>query len=165
MTEPAANSQIARFVADLRKISVFTDLPEGDLIWLAERMDEIQYAAGDIYGREGDPIDHLAVLLEGEIQILRNDGHGNPILTATAGHVTGRLPFSRLTSFRGTARAVLPTRALRLHRQHFPELVQRSPELAQRLVALMSDRIREITRSETQQEKLVALGKLSAGLA
>jgi hypothetical protein len=29
----------------------------------------------------------------------------------------------------------------------------------------MSDRIREVTRYETQQEKLMALGKLSAGLA
>jgi len=33
------------------------------------------------------------------------------------------------------------------------------------LVALMSDRIRETTRLETQRDKLMALGKLSAGLA
>jgi signal transduction histidine kinase len=39
------------------------------------------------------------------------------------------------------------------------------PQLGQRLVALMSDRIRETTRLETQRDKLMALGKLSAGLA
>jgi signal transduction histidine kinase len=39
------------------------------------------------------------------------------------------------------------------------------PELTQRLVGLMSDRIRETTRLEQQRDRLVALGKLSAGLA
>jgi len=39
------------------------------------------------------------------------------------------------------------------------------PLLGQRLVGLMSDRIREATREETQRDKLMALGKLSAGLA
>src|SRR5207344_3306777 len=70
-----------------------------------------------------------------------------------------------LKNFKGTSRAVMPTRMIRLHRQYFPELVQRMPLLTERLVGLMSDRIREMTRFETQQEKLMALGKLSAGLA
>jgi signal transduction histidine kinase len=39
------------------------------------------------------------------------------------------------------------------------------PELTQRLVGLMSDRIREITRIEQQRDRLASLGKLSAGLA
>jgi len=39
------------------------------------------------------------------------------------------------------------------------------PELATRLVGMMSDRIREATRSEQQRDRLAALGKLSAGLA
>jgi signal transduction histidine kinase len=39
------------------------------------------------------------------------------------------------------------------------------PELAQRLVGLMSDRIRETTRREQQRDRLASLGKLSAGLA
>src|SRR5258708_16659768 len=39
------------------------------------------------------------------------------------------------------------------------------PELAKRLVGLMSDRIRETTRMEQQRERLASLGKLSAGLA
>jgi hypothetical protein len=39
------------------------------------------------------------------------------------------------------------------------------PELATRLVGLMSDRIREATRFEQQRDRLAGLGKLSAGLA
>jgi signal transduction histidine kinase len=44
-------------------------------------------------------------------------------------------------------------------------MLQRMPELGQRLVAIMADRIRETTRLETQRDNLMALGKLSAGLA
>jgi signal transduction histidine kinase len=39
------------------------------------------------------------------------------------------------------------------------------PELTRRLVGLLADRIREVTRTEQQREKLASLGKLSAGLA
>src|SRR5260370_27375350 len=39
------------------------------------------------------------------------------------------------------------------------------PTLAKRLVGIMSDRVREITTLDQQQDKLMALGKLSAGLA
>ena len=162
MSEAASASQIARFVGDLRTISVFADLPAEDLEWIAQRMEEVHFHAGEVYGRTGDPADYMIVLFEGELQVERPNA---PTLTVEAGHVSGLLPYSRLTQFRGTARAVLPSRLLRLHKQYFPDMLHRSPILGQRLVALMSDRIREITRLETLQEKLMALGKLSAGLA
>jgi signal transduction histidine kinase len=110
-------------------------------------------------------VDYLTLMMEGELQVSQLTSAGSPIFVAVAGETTGRLPFSRLKQFKGLSRAVLRTRMIRLHRQYFPELVQRMPLLAERLVGLMSDRIREVTRTETQQEKLMALGKLSAGLA
>jgi len=82
-----------------------------------------------------------------------------------AGEVGGRLPFSRMKTYSGTARAVEPVWALRFHESKFPELLNRIPELARRLVGLMADRIREATRQEQLRDKLAALGKLSAGLA
>ncbi len=165
MSQRQIDEKAARFASALRSISVFADLPGEDLEWLASRMDELVFSAGQIFARPGDPVQYLNVILEGEIQFERPETPGSPVLIAPAGQVTGLLPFSRLTEVRGTARAVLPSRLLRLHKQYFPEMVQRMPQLAQRLVAVMSDRIREVTRMETQQEKLMALGKLSAGLA
>src|SRR5437763_11383727 len=64
-----------------------------------------------------------------------------------------------------TGRAVSNGRLLLFPATQFPELVQRMPELATRLVGLMSDRIRETTRVEQQRDRLASLGKLSAGLA
>ncbi len=165
MSERQINEQTTRFVAALRSISVFVDLPAADLEWLASRMDELLLSAGQIFARPGDPVDYLNVILEGELQFERTETPGSPVIIASAGQVTGLLPFSRLTQVRGIGRAVLASRLLRLHKQYFPEMLQRMPDLVQRLVGLMSDRIREFTRIETQQEKLMALGKLSAGLA
>ena len=45
------------------------------------------------------------------------------------------------------------------------EMLKRMPELGQRMVAIMADRIRETTKMDSQRDKLMALGKLSAGLA
>jgi signal transduction histidine kinase len=70
-----------------------------------------------------------------------------------------------MTEFTVTGRAVTDGRVLKFPASLFPELIQKMPELTTRLVALMSDRIRETTRIEQQRDRLVSLGKLSAGLA
>ena len=157
--------QQQHIIDELKTISVFADLPEDDLAWLAERMEERSLNAGDVFAREGDALEYLSVMLEGEMHVERPHEPGTPMFIARAPQVTGLLPFSRLTKYVGTARIVRPTRTLLLHKKHFPEMLHRMPLLGQRLVGLMSDRIRETTRQETQRDKLMALGKLSAGLA
>ena len=152
------------FRTALREISVFADLSEEDFNWLADRMVEARYDAGEILANIGDPADRMTVILEGEMQgVSRNPNEATYI--ATAGQITGALPFSRLTHFPRTTKAVLPMRIATLSTSHFPEMLQRIPVLGTRLVGIMSDRIRETTRLETQRDKMAALGKLSAGLA
>ena len=152
-------------IDDLHKIEVFADLPQEQLDWLAEHLQEMHFQQGEIMGREGEPLDNLTIIIEGEIHFQRGTGADEMIFRGFAGQVTGLLPYSRLTHYAGTTRAVLPTRIANLHRSFFPEMLQRMPLLGQRLVSMMADRIRETTRIETQRDKLVALGKLSAGLA
>jgi signal transduction histidine kinase len=165
MSTPVSAAQIESIISGLKTNSVFADLPEADLTWLAERMEDLHFAVGEVVGRQGEPVEYLNVILEGELIVEIAAEPGSPRFIARKGQVTGALPFSRLKNFMGTARASMPLRMLRLHMRHFPEMLQHIPELAQRLVAVMSDRIRETTRQETQRDKLMALGKLSAGLA
>jgi len=106
------------------------------------------------------------VVLEGEMRGRRETGGvDGPVFTSRAGDVTGILPFSRMTHYGITGRALTPMLGLGFHTRNFPELIHRMPGLAQKLIGLLTDRVRDFTRLEQQNEKLAALGKLSAGLA
>ena len=157
-------------VAALRRVHVFADLPEDQLQWFAENVQDDRFAAGDILFRKGDPPDWMTIFIEGEMHAYRDDNaHDGYVYISRAGdpatEVTGMLPFSRMTQFTVTGRTVMPTRIMRFPVTLFPELLQRMPVLAKRLVGIMSDRVRETTTANQQQDKLMALGKLSAGLA
>jgi len=149
----------------LRKSPVFSDLPDDQIAWFLGQAQEMPLKAGELYARQGAPADAMFVLLEGEFQ-WRGDFSGETFVRDLgAGEVTGLLPFSRMKIFSLSGRALTDARVLRFPAAMLPELVHRMPELATRLVGLMSDRIREATRFEQQRDRLAALGKLSAGLA
>ncbi|HTU46217.1 MAG TPA: ATP-binding protein [Bryobacteraceae bacterium] len=149
-------------VDELQAISVFSDLPSDALTWLATHMSVFELQPGEILVRAGDPADHLVVLFRGEVHAERADGS---VYIMHTGQVTGLLPYSRLTHYPSTARAVAASRGARLHKDHFAEMLERIPALQQRLVSVLADRVRETTAADQQREKLMALGKISAGLA
>jgi signal transduction histidine kinase len=151
---------------DLGRFAVFSDLGEEALTWLAEHVTERWLEPGEASVVEGSPADRMMMLVEGELQVRREKGPSDGwISSVQAGEVTGMLPFSRMTTFSVTARAVKRTRIFTLATTLFPEMLRRIPILEPRLVGLMTDRVREWTRLDQQREKLAALGKLSAGLA
>ncbi|MGA9966446.1 MAG: ATP-binding protein [Terriglobales bacterium] len=151
--------------SDLFRIPVFADLPDDQLDWFISQSEELHLKAGEGYARQGDPANAMFVLLEGQLQGRGEIGGETIIFTISQGNVTGVLPFSRMKQFTVSGRAETESRILRFPASLFPELIQKMPELTQRLVGLMSDRIRETTRMEQQRDRLASLGKLSAGLA
>jgi signal transduction histidine kinase len=151
--------------AELLKVPVFADLPDDQIEWFLGQAEELPLKAEQVYFRQGDPADAMFVLLEGQFQV-RGELGGQPIvLSSKSGDIGGVLPFSRMKQFTVNGRALTDGRILRFPTSKFPELIQKMPELVTRLVALMSDRIREATRFEQQRDRLAGLGKLSAGLA
>jgi len=151
--------------SELLRIPVFAGLPDDQIGWFISQAVEVPLKAGETYFREGDPADAMFVVLDGQIQVRGEIGGEAVVISLQPGDVTGVLPFSRMKQFTVGTRAVTDARVLRFPSSLFPELVQKMPELTQRLVGLMSDRIRETTRREQQRDRLASLGKLSAGLA
>jgi len=167
---PVTTSSPADKVEALRRVHVFADLPEEQLQWFADNTEDLQLEPGDVLFRKGAPADSLAVYLEGEIRAYRDEqAHDGYVYVARAGEpnteVSGKLPFSRMTHWSATGRALTHMRLLRFPVRLFPELFQRMPLLVERLVGIMSDRVRDVTTADQQRDKLMALGKLSAGLA
>src|SRR5438477_5122171 len=151
--------------SELLRVTAFADLPDDQLAWFISQCEEQVLKPGDTYICQGDPAENMFVMLEGEFQA-RGEINGETFsFPIKAGEVTGLLPFSRMKRTPVTGRALGNGRLLRFPSAHFPELVQKMPELTTRLVGLMSDRIRETTRIEQQRDRLASLGKLSAGLA
>lgn len=151
--------------AELRNITAFSDLPQSQLEWFLSHVHDVSVPAGDTFVRQGDPADWMFIFLEGLFQWRGEFGGDTVSLPAQAGDVSGVFPFSRMKQFTVSGRAVTDGRLGKFPSALFPELVQKMPELTTRLVAMMSDRIREGTRIEQQRDRLVSLGKLSAGLA
>jgi signal transduction histidine kinase len=151
--------------SELLRVPAFADLPDDQIAWFISQSEEMRLKTGDTYFRQGDPADAMFVILEGQLQARGELGGETVAIPMKAGDVTGVLPFSRMKQFSISARAVTDVCVLRFPSSLFPDLVQKMPELTQRLVGLMSDRIRETTRMEQQRDRLASLGKLSAGLA
>ena len=159
-------SQVPGLVAELEKIPAFADLPHADIEWFLAQCKQIRAEPGVRVVHEDAPANRMFVLLEGEIRARRESAGGNsPVFTSSPGNIGGILPFSRMKTYPVSTRAVAASRALAFPSTQFGELIQRMPLLAQRLVGLLADRVRDYTRIEEQKEKLAALGKLSAGLA
>ena len=151
--------------AELRRVSPFADLPEDQLEWFLSVAEDRHFKAGHMLQNPGDPAEFMIVLLEGQIQARGEVGGEIMVITVDAGSVTGRLPYSRMKIATFSVRAHTDCHLLLFRASHFQELVQKMPVLTERLVGMMSDRIREVTRREQQRDRLAALGKLSAGLA
>ena len=165
MTEMPDKVRMDALIADLRKVAAFADLSNADLEWFITHAEERLVQAGEVVTQEGSPADTMLVLLEGEIRGRRESEADGPTYAAQAPAVTGFLPFSRMKIVPLTARAVRPVRALAMNSKHFPEMLHRMPDLAQRLVGVLTDRVRSFTVVSQERQKLAALGKLSAGLA
>ena len=151
--------------SELLSVPAFADLPDDQIDWFISQSEEMRLKAGEPYFREGDPADAMFVILEGQLQARGELGGETIVISIKPGDVTGVLPFSRMKQFTVGVRAITDARVMRFPVSLFPNLIQKMPELTQRLVGLMSDRIRETTRMEQQRDRLASLGKLSAGLA
>ncbi len=140
--------------------------PPDELAWLAERGVLRHLEAGAILSSPAAPVESLFIILSGHLEMSADRGAGrNKIMEWRGGDVSGLLPYSRLVSPPGDAVAQEPTVILAVHRDHLPEMIRECHEVTAILVRVMLDRARTFTSSGLHDEKMISLGKLSAGLA
>src|SRR3974390_381704 len=166
MTSSIKEESIKRIAAEIKGFEVFEGLSDEDLEWFVEQSTEARYSPGEMILSEGAPAEVMIVVLQGEFTgRVESAGPDGPVFHIKAGAVTGRLPYSRMKRFTVTTRADTDLRILQFPSSMFPQMLHRMPVLGERLVGMLTDRVREFTRLEQQRDKLAALGKLSAGLA
>lgn len=150
----------------LASLESLSQMPPGEIAWLAANGTVQTYEAGQTLVRDQDPIDHLNILLSGHIVISFDPGGGaRPMAEWRGGEITGLLPFSRMKGSPGRVVSERRTELLQIHRNLFPELIRECPVLTEILVHTMIDRARMFRATELLDEKMVSLGRLAAGLA
>ena len=95
-----------RLNAELREIPTLLGLEDEIFSWLIEHGGETQLAANEIYYREGEVADRMVIVLKGELNA-RVEGQ---IYIIPQGGISGKLPFSRMTHYGATIRALVPSR-------------------------------------------------------
>jgi len=140
--------------------------PREELAWLAAHGSLRHLGPGEVLTAKGTKVESLTVVLSGRISISVDHGAGpRKIMEWRAGDVTGLLPYSRLVSPPGDTVAQEPTEVLAVPRDCLREMTRECYEVTAILVHSMLDRARVFNSSALQDEKMVSLGKLSAGLA
>lgn len=152
-------------VQSLRRFPQFETVPKEQLEWLAENSELCTYQPDEQIVKPGDEILDMMIILDGEVKAqLKRGNQFMPLGTFGTGDISGKLPFSRMQTSAAYLTVTQETTILRTPQELFPE-ISKKYELIEVFVHSLSDRIRTFTSRQQQNEKLVALGKLSAGLA
>jgi signal transduction histidine kinase len=142
------------------------DIPGTEIQWLVAAGELRRFDRGEILLRKGEEARVMMIVLTGRIVVRFEQGTGHRhAIESTAGALTGLLPYSRLTQALGEVVSEEETDVLVIDRDQLPELIRECPTITTKLVHTMVDRARTFAGFNWQDEKLLSLGRLAAGLA
>ena len=124
----------------------------------------LQLKPGEILFKEGETADSFYVVLDGEIKITKQLGTEELVITIhRRGEFTGDLTMLTGGICSATASSIKMSRVIRF--DDFKELLKGCPDSIDLFIPALAERSKDLEVRLRQQEKLAALGKLSAGLA
>lgn len=150
----------------LQSIETLQEVPLDQLQWFIDNSDVYEVPDGEFVFKNGDPMRGTHVLLEGRVKmyLLQNNEMRDQVYLEVQA-IFGYLPFSRGLVAKAMGQAVGNSRVMTLPIGKSRDMINRHFELTQALVHIMTTRVRNYTAYQQQNEKMMALGKLSAGLA
>ena len=152
-------------VAALRGSAVFERFDDAQLRWVVDHATLVQTEAGEILFREGGTFDGIAFLVDGALEIVR-ESNGSTVAMVSAtepGAWAGGAPLLGEVLPAG-ARTPVPSRLLRLNQGTAVQLVRDFP-ISHHIFRGLREGAQRFQEQIDQQERLAALGRLSAGLA
>lgn len=140
-------------LAALRGSKLATDLDEAQLKTLSSHITARDLAPGEVLVREGTSDDHLYVLMQGALGVVRNHGGADAVtlLTLTAGDFVGELSFIDATPHYASLVALVPTRVFGLEREKLEALLPKDPELVYHVMRAIVRVVHQIQRRLSMQ--------------
>jgi signal transduction histidine kinase len=155
---------------ELRELFLFENLTPEQLDWVASNGDVVEFPAGSDVTVEGQPAECFYVLLSGQMTMSRLVGgtEVETVRTSDRGVYSGAVQFyfgDRLEQrYPATVRAITDTSFLALPAQPFSAVFRRWYPMAVHLLEGLFIGSRNSNELVGQRERLLALGKLTAGL-
>src|SRR5918993_1233138 len=151
---------------ELRKVPLFEGLTDEQLREILEEGSEEFILAGEVGGREGEPVDHLSVILEGEFRWSKKVDGGEVVMnTYGSGEFFAEVPLLLGKPFLATWRALVDSRVFALPNETFRRMLTTYPSFSNTVLEMMAQRIQVLYSVAQQRERLSSLGTLAAGLA
>jgi len=151
---------------ELRRTPLFEDFPDDELLEVAKRGLEKFVPAGEVNGREGEPVEHLYVILEGELRITKEVTGGEMVInTYTPGAFFAEVPLLAGSPFLATGRALTDCRLFLIPDGLFRRLLTEHSSFGNKILQAMAERVQILQSVAGQRERLTSLGTLAAGLA
>ena len=150
----------------LREVSLLANLGDDELARLAEAGRERRLGPGEFLFHQGKRAVAFHVLLDGRLETTR-DVAGEQVLMMShePGGYLGALALLTDTPYRGTTCAIGETLVFELDGEEFRRLALRHPSLLREFLPAVESVSAAIKGVERDREKLLAVGKLAAGLA
>jgi signal transduction histidine kinase len=150
----------------LRPLPLFAELAEEDLDRLCRMARRVRVEEGALVMEEGSPGDGLYIVVEGQLEVTKNDGHGQVVLASRGpGEFLGEMSLLEQAPRTATVRAVHDAELLVIQPGDFVSLLASSPGAAATILRVVAGRLRSTEASLMEQSKLASLGTLAAGLA
>jgi CRP/FNR family transcriptional regulator, cyclic AMP receptor protein len=135
-----------QYVDFLRKVSLFSELPEAELRQLAGVVREQHYRKNTTLFHIDDPGNALFILKSGVMKITIEDQNGREIILRM---VYPTEFFGEMALLDGMPRSATvttqePCEALIIYRQHFLELIDTSPRILLNMTTVLSRRLRKM---------------------
>jgi CRP-like cAMP-binding protein len=152
---------------DLSRIPLFSKLNEEEIRRCIDSSDELFLQSGEEFITEGKPADYFYVLLAGTVQVTKKVSDKNEVNVAShgAGTFLGEVPILLDIPYEVTIRTVESSRLLRLKKEKFWNILTSCTPMTNGILRTMAQRVQLVQSISQEQGKLIALGRLAAGLA
>lgn len=145
---------------------LFPKLSDEELERLKQHGRELQLNSDDVLFQEGDPAYKFYVVLQGQVRVTKRVGAEEQLLTIhNPGEFTGEISMVTGSPAIATGRSLGQSRVLEIDPDKFKQILAECSQGAAVILSAMAARANDVESQLRQQEKLAALGKLSAGLA
>ena len=146
-------------IRGLKTFKLFSRLPDEELACLAGVMEEKIFPAGTVILQEGDPGDHMYLLLEGTVEVLKTTLFGDPYVTASlkdSYHCSfGEMALIDQGTRSATVRAKTDCRTLALSAEEFQRFCREYPAIGVELLMAVSSTLVRNLRAENENLKIV----------